>query len=105
MAGADDTIFARRPIIVTPYEITLVAPDQVAAGADFEVKWTGPDGPSDYITIVPAGSPEGTYTDYAYTASGSPITLTAPTTAGAYEIWYASDRVEGTFESRPIRVP
>ncbi len=78
-------------------EASLDAPDEVEAGADFEVEWTGPDGPQDYITIVPAGSPDGTYLDYAYTAEGSPITLTAPNEPGNYEIWYASDREDGTF--------
>lgn len=104
VAGADETVFARRPITVTPYVITLEAPAAVDAGADFEVIWTGPDGPSDYITIVPAGSPEGTYGDYFYTAVGSPGTLTAPDEPGNYEIWYASDRVEGTFASFDIVV-
>ena len=37
--------------------------------------------------------PEGAYLDYAYTTEGSPLTITAPDTAGTYEIWYASDRV------------
>ena len=104
VAGSDETVFAERPIAVEPLEVSLDAPDQVAAGADFDVTWTGPDGPSDYITIVPAGSDEGTYTDYEYTSSGNPVELTAPTTPGDYEIWYASDRVDGTFESIPIRV-
>lgn len=103
--GHDSTVQARRPITVTPYVVTLKAPAQVARGATFEVTWTGPDGPSDYLTIVPAGSAPGTYASYAYTAAGSPSKLTAPTTAGAYEIWYASDRVKKlVFKSIPITV-
>jgi Ca-activated chloride channel family protein len=104
VTGADSATMATRPITVTPFEITLDAPAEVAAGAAFEVTWTGPDGPTDYITIVPAGSPEGTYLSYAYTSSGSPARLTAPSEPGAYEIWYASDRVDGTFATRPIVV-
>lgn len=91
-------------ITVIPLEITLSAPETVAAGEDFLVEWTGPDGDMDYITVVPAGSPEGTYTNYAYTSAGSPAALNAPAEAGDYEIWYASDRVEGTFASVPITV-
>lgn len=91
-------------ITVIPVEITLAAPEAVAAGSVFDVEWTGPDGNLDYITIVPAGSPEGTYTSYAYTSAGSPATLNAPAEPGEYEIWYASDRVEGTFASIPITV-
>jgi Ca-activated chloride channel family protein len=102
--AADETIFARRDITVLPLDITLDAPDSVARGADFEVDWTGPDGSGDYVTIVPAGAPVGHYTDYFYTYTGTPGTITAPSTAGDYEIRYASDRVDGTFATIDIRV-
>lgn len=92
--GADSSVKARRPITLVPYAVTLEAPRQVAKGAQFQVTWTGPNGPSDYITIVPAGSAPGTYLSYAYTAAGNPATIVAPDTAGAFEIWYASDRVK-----------
>lgn len=104
VTGLDPAPQVRRPITVTPFAITLEAPDRVKAKTDFQIKWTGPDGPSDYITIVPAGSADGTYTVYAYTASGSPITLTAPSGTGNYELWYASDREKGVFARRPIVV-
>jgi Ca-activated chloride channel homolog len=91
-------------ITVVPAVITLNAPEAVAAGSSFEVEWTGPDGAQDYITIVPAGSDEGTYMSYTYTASGSPLSLDAPEESGDYEIRYLSDRVSGTFASIPIRV-
>ena len=104
VTGASDSTMVRRPIAVTPLEITLQAPAVVTNGSTFEVKWTGPDGPRDYVTIVPAGSPEGTYASYAYTADGNPATLTAPGTPGNYEIWYASDRVKGIFKTIPIVV-
>lgn len=104
VTGADDETMASRPITVTELAVRLEAPAEVDAGEEFEVTWTGPDGPSDYITIVPEGSEEGTYLDYAYTSEGSTVTLTAPDEPGDYEIWYASDRVEGTFESIPIVV-
>ena len=84
---------------------SLTGPASVKGGSKFEVKWTGPDGPQDYVTIVPAGSAPGTYASYAYTTNGSPVTITADTAPGAYEIWYASDRVKGVvFASSPITV-
>jgi Ca-activated chloride channel family protein len=107
VTGADDTIAASKPITVTPYVVTLDAAAQVAKGATFEVEWTGPDGPSDYITIVPAGAAPGTFLSYAYTNNGSPVTLTAPDTAGNYEIRYQSDRSDAlnvVFSARPITV-
>jgi Ca-activated chloride channel family protein len=104
VTGTSDSVMARRPITVTPLEITLKAPATIVKGNAFQVTWTGPDGPRDYVTIVPAGSPAGTYLSYAYTANGNPATITAPETHGNYEVWYASDRVPGIFKSIPIIV-
>ena len=98
--GVDGAIKARRPITLTPYVVTLDAPKEVAKGAQIVVTWTGPNGPQDYITIVPAGSQPGTYLSYAYTSSGNPATITAPDTVGAYEIWYASDRIKNVVFQR-----
>jgi Ca-activated chloride channel family protein len=95
---------AMATITIVPAEVTLSAPASVPAGSTFDVEWTGPDGYLDYVTIVPVGSPEGTYTDYDYTSEGSPISLEAPVETGEYEIWYASDRVEGTFATIRITV-
>ncbi|MEO7118782.1 MAG: hypothetical protein ABIZ34_07410 [Candidatus Limnocylindrales bacterium] len=103
-AGQDQQVMLRRPITVTPFVVTLDAPDRVTPGSDFDVDWTGPDGPSDYITIVPVGSEPSLYGDYAYTRDGTPLTLTAPTIAGDYEIRYASDRVDIVFASIDIEV-
>ena len=104
VAGSDSEIMVRRPITLTPIEVTLAAPAVVAPNSSFQVTWTGPDGPRDYITIVPAGSVEGAYTSYAYTSTGNPVTITAPAGPGNYEVWYASDRITGTLESIPIIV-
>lgn len=106
VAGAKAKVKERQAITVTPYKVTLEAPDTVAPGAPFQVTWTGPNGPSDYVTIVPAGSKPGTYTSYAYTSTGNPVTINAPAEPGKYEIWYASDRggAAGTFGKRPIEV-
>ena len=100
-------IFASIPITLTDLEITLQAPPEIVAGEKFEVNWTGPDGKADYITIVPAGAPEGTYTDYFYTSNTSPGTLTAPDELGQYEIRYSTDRGDSKgkiFDSIPIVV-
>ncbi len=104
VSGLDAATMAASSIEVSPLEITIDAPAEVAAGSDFEVTWTGPDGPSDYLTIVPAGSADSVYLDYAYTSEGSTVTLTAPEEPGAYEIRYRSDRVGGVFASIEITV-
>lgn len=105
VSGSTSATLGSMLITVTPYIITLEVPVEVEAGSTFQVVWTGPDGPSDYITIVEAGAPLGAYLDYGYTSEGSPITLTAPDQPGDYEVWYASDRVSlFTFASIPITV-
>lgn len=85
-------VLARVPVTLTAAQITLQAPSEVTVNSEFEVSWTGPDGKDDYITIVPAGSPEGTYTSYFYTKDANPGKLTAPETPGQYELRYSTDR-------------
>jgi Ca-activated chloride channel family protein len=105
VSGSTNETLGSIPITVTPFTVTLDAPDSVDAGANFDVEWTGPNGPGDYITIVEAGAPDGANLSYAYTSQGSPATITAPDDPGDYEVRYASDR-EGafTFASVPIEV-
>ena len=88
--GADDTIGARAPITVLPVSASVTAPTTADKGSDFEVAWTGPNGPGDFITIVEAGAPEAAYLDYCYTSVGPTCTLTAPDASGAYEVRYTT---------------
>src|SRR5262245_57868537 len=55
---------ARRPLRIDAVEATLDAPAQVAAGAKFSVKWTGPDNERDYIAY---GTDARPYIGYEYT--------------------------------------
>src|SRR5690606_1735915 len=66
---------------------SLSAPASATVGAPVEVAWQGAADARDFITIVPAGAPEGQYQGYQYTAK-SPVTLTAPAQPGSYEIRY-----------------
>jgi Ca-activated chloride channel family protein len=105
VAGVDKSTQATSPITVTPYVVTLTAAAQVAKGATFPVEWTGPDGPGDYVTIMKVGTTKWTNESFFYTTAGSPGTLTAPTTAGNYEVRYQSDRVKDVvFGTRAITV-
>jgi Ca-activated chloride channel family protein len=103
-SGLDGATMAASSIVIIPFDITLEAPAEVTAGSEFEVTWTGPNGPGDYLTIVPAGAAEGAYFEYAYTAEGNPLTLTAPEIPGAYEIRYRTGQISGAFGSIPITV-
>lgn len=95
------TVAARHALAVTPSPATMqVVDDAVFAGAKFEVAWTGPNGPSDYITIVEPDAPDGKYGTYAYTKTGSPVGLVAPSQPGSYELRYQSDSEPGVVVAR-----
>jgi Ca-activated chloride channel family protein len=104
VVGSDESIAVRLPITVTPFEGDLGAPDTVGSGTTFEVAWNGPDGPGDYVTIVPVGAERWTNESYFYTTVGSPGTLTAPNEAGDYEIWYVPGADTAPTARRPIEV-
>ncbi|HEX7001695.1 MAG TPA: VWA domain-containing protein [Trueperaceae bacterium] len=95
---------ASAPIVVTATTASVSAPSEVVGGAEFEVTWTGPANSGDYITVAPAGSPEGTYMDYEYATSGSPVRIEAPEEAGTYEVRYVTGQSEATLASASITV-
>lgn len=83
---------ATAPITLTPPTYGLSAPKSVGAGSQIEVKWTGPNNPGDYVTVVEKGAPVGKYTTYFYTKAGSPGKLIVPLAAGEYELRYSSEK-------------
>lgn len=87
-----------------PGKATVSAPPSVIAGAEFAAKWTGPDHRADHLVIVPAGSPQDTPGNYAYTHGGNPVVMTAPVTAGAAEVRYIHARTGKVLGSTPIHV-
>ena len=104
VSGTDGTIAAREPITVTPFVGSLDGPEEVEAGTEFEVSWTGPSGPGDYITIVLVGTDTWSGESYFYTANGSPGTLISRLEDGDYELWYVAGQDVRTMISRPITV-
>ena len=68
----------------------IIGPASVEAGSGFQVQWTGPNRPTDYVTIVAAGTSAWTDESYFYTSAGSPGTLVAPVDAGPHVLWYVS---------------
>jgi hypothetical protein len=102
--GAGDKIIARQTFTVTGVGATLSAPAQVAAGARFQVKWTGPDNERDFVTLVKAGTRERTYQDYVYTKNGPTLEFKAPDAAGEYELRYATGKEYNTLARAPVTV-
>lgn len=93
-------------IALSPEFPAKVIPDseEIAAGNEFSVKWEGPNRKSDFITITEPGAPARGYTSYAYTGNGNPLKLTAPTSAGDYEVRYVLARPYKVLARTPIKV-
>ncbi|MEL7538213.1 MAG: vWA domain-containing protein [Pseudomonadota bacterium] len=82
------TVLARAPVRAVEVEAELTAAETVAAGSNFAIEWRGPGYSDDWITIVKPDADDRSYTSYAYTNRGSPVSVTAPLEAGEYELRY-----------------
>ena len=74
------------------------------ANKEFDVAWTGPNGPGDYVTIVKLGAEKWTNEDYFNTSGGPSQKLLAPVEAGSYELWYVTGTDSVIQVRRPIAV-
>jgi len=83
---------ARRAIEVTPARATLEAVETITIGGTVDVKWTGPNGPQDYVTVVKPEAANREYGSYAYTSTGSPAKIRVPDKPGTYELRYITGK-------------
>ncbi|MEO5703418.1 MAG: hypothetical protein ABIZ52_01265 [Candidatus Limnocylindrales bacterium] len=77
--------------------LQILAPTGIVGGASFEVGWTGTETSGDFLVIVPAGATTWTETaesPYVNATQGNPAKLTAPRTAGSYEVWFLKGGTE-----------
>lgn len=93
-----------RPLRLEDVAASVDGPAQVAAGAKFEVRWTGPNNERDYVGIGDADPKGRAYISYIYTRNGSPISLNAPDQPGKYELRYFLGAGNKIVASRPITV-
>ncbi|MBB5689196.1 Ca-activated chloride channel family protein [Roseomonas alkaliterrae] len=99
-------VIARRPITLTPATATLNAPEAVAASEAVTIRYTGPRGDGDFITIVEPGA-EPTHYEGWFGAGGEEGEITAPATPGTYEIRYVSSApgiADPVIARRPLTV-
>ncbi|HET9473278.1 MAG TPA: VWA domain-containing protein [Steroidobacteraceae bacterium] len=92
---------ARQALRIEGAAASVKAPASVKAGGLFEVTWSGPNNPRDYITI---GNAEQKYLDYKYTSSGSPAKITAPVQPGEYEVRYILGQGDTVIATQKITV-
>jgi len=98
----DREVVARREITVTavPAEVTHAA--SAPAGTELQVGWSGPDYPSDYITVSRPG--DDGYETFEYTRSGNPVMLELPEAPGDYEIRYVMNQDRTVIATSPFTV-
>jgi Ca-activated chloride channel family protein len=104
MTGQGAKVLARRALKVVAAAVTIGAPDEAKAGAPVTITWTGPGNSGDYLTIVPAGEPDGKYANYAAVRAGQAAQVTAPLTAGDNEIRYMTGQGAKVLARRAIRI-
>jgi hypothetical protein len=92
------------PIRITAANATVSAPANVAAGAHFEVRWTGPNNERDYIAVGETTPGGRLYLDYKYSRDGSPLKLAAPEKPGTYEVRYILGAGDSVIARQPIVV-
>ena len=92
-------VLAAEPLVLTPAQASITAPEAVEAGTSFGFEWTGPNAGGDYVDLVPRGYAEVSgelayfYTDAS--PDGRTGTLTAPEAAGEYDIRYVLEAAGG----------
>jgi len=102
MQGSPSRPLARRAIEVTPARATLEAVETITLGGTVDVKWTGPNGLQDYITVVKPDAANHEYGSYAYTAKGSPAKIRVPDKPGAYELRYITGKEHEMLARRTV---
>ncbi len=68
-------------------DASLDAPAAVPAGSSFQVRWSGPGAPTDFISVDAPNAADNDYGHYAY-ARGNPVEIAAPDQPGAYVLRY-----------------
>lgn len=104
VTGQEQKILARRPIQVTGITASLDAPGEAVAGARVAVAWKGPGNDGDYLTVVPAGAPDGEYRNYTTVNKRSPADVTLLMEPGAAELRYMTGRGGKVLGRRSITI-
>ena len=91
-------------IEIVEAEVSVSAPERATTGSTFQVTWSRPVHPRDYVTIVPMGADEGESGAYTRVGDNNEGSLTAPATAGLYEVRYVLNEGRKTLASADIEV-
>ena len=102
--GDRNRVRRRATVAVVLAAASLKAPQRVRAGTRFDVRWTGPDRPGDYLAIASRDAGPREHDDWCFTSAGSPASLAAPFETGDYELRYVSGADQLVLAALPIEV-
>ncbi len=85
-------------------QITIDAPSDVSAGAEFKVNWTGPDNKQDFISIAEVGVEDRKYSTYVFTKRGEVLKFRAHDEPGDYELRYMDGATYSVLERKPLTI-
>jgi Ca-activated chloride channel family protein len=104
VTGGEARVLARAPIKVQPFAITLDAPENVEAGTEFEIRWTGPKLPENFVTMVKPSAAADTADRTAYVDEEEELRFTAPSEPGTYELRYVVPSLKRVMAKKTIVV-
>jgi len=91
----------KKPLKLEAVTATLDFPAEVAAGATFQVSWTGPKNARDFVGLGDASQP---YTAYVYVSEGNKLNFTAPDKPGTYAMRYFLASGNKVIAEKPLTV-
>lgn len=104
ISGRDGSVMAAAQFTLAPPTATTNPPAEVAAGAVFEARWSGPGHPRDYLALrrdpsaAPQSEPRSTL------GTSERVQLRAPDTPGEFQLCYVAHQSRSCLASARIRV-
>ena len=106
--GNGRTVLATMPLTVRATEVTIDAPDKVAAGGTVTVEWVGPGAVRDAIEVVSGDAETGKAVASTRLVNGDydgrKVKVKAPKDAGTYTLRYYNGDSKAVLATRPIVV-
>ena len=104
LAGATRVPLGRVPLTLVDAVVVIEPPESPTANQPILINWSGPQNENDFLTIVPAASPDNTTGPIAYTNQGSPARINTPRDPGNYQVRYISGQGRMVLGKAPITI-
>jgi len=95
---------AEAALVFTIQAASLEAPESALASSLVDIRWDGPGGEADYITVTRTDDEDTKYGKYVYVENGNPVKLLMPDTEGMYELRYVKSGGNKVLARRGISI-